>query len=125
MAMTKMEAEFGNLVKAFRKRHMGKGPREIRTTFCKHWAICEMSGNLSPVEKFISTSDDGKQILRQARTQMVKEMYRNHPPVELEELLGAGFVDLFVDIDIEKDIGMSIFVFDQDIERKWKGNVQG
>jgi len=117
--MNKTEAEFSNIVKAFRKRHMGKGPREIRTTFCKNWAICEISGNLSPVEKFISTSDDGKHILRQARTQMVKDMYRNHHPVELEELLDAKFVDLYVDIDIEKDFGMSIFVFDQDIGQKF------
>ncbi|GAA4861917.1 hypothetical protein GCM10023310_46640 [Paenibacillus vulneris] len=117
--MNKTEAEFSNLVKAFRKRHMGKGPREIRTTFCKHWAICEMDGNLSPVEKFIASGTDGKQALRTARTEMVKEMYKNHPPVEMEQLLGAKFVELFVDIDLEKDFGMSIFVFDQDIQSKF------
>ncbi|ANE48479.1 hypothetical protein SY83_21800 [Paenibacillus swuensis] len=117
--MNKYEAEFSNLVKAFRKRHMGKGPREVSTTFCKHWAICEMSGNLSPVEKFIATKDDGKQLLRDARTQMVKDMYRKHRPVEMEELLGAVFVDLFVDIDIDQDFGISVFVFDRNIEAKF------
>lgn len=117
--MNKYEAEFSNLVKAFRKRHMGKGPSQIRTTFCKCWAICEMEGNLSPVEKFIAGADDGKQMLRAARTEMVKEMYRKNHPVEMEEFLGAKFLDLFVDIDIEKDFGMSIFVFDQDIQKKF------
>lgn len=115
--MNKVEAEFSNLVKAYRKRHMGKGPREVTTTFCKNWAICEMNGNLSPVEKFIATKDDGKHVLREARTQMVKEIYREHPPVEMEQLLGAKFIELFIDIDIDKDFGMSIFVFDQDIEK--------
>ncbi|EJL44245.1 hypothetical protein BAG01nite_28490 [Brevibacillus agri] len=118
--MNKFEAEFSNLVRAFRKRHMGKGPSKISTTFCKNWAICEMEGNLSPVEKFIATSEDGKQTLRAARTEMVKEMYRKHQPVDMEAFLGAKLVDLFVDIDIERDFGMSIFVFDQDIEKKWK-----
>lgn len=117
--MNRTEAEFSNLVKAYRKRHMGKGPDRIKTTFCKHWAICEMEGNLSPVEKFIAKADDGRQMLRTARTEMVKEMYRDHPPVEMEELLGAKFVRLFVDIDIREDTGMSVFVFDQDIERKF------
>ncbi|SEO39233.1 DUF2294 domain-containing protein [Paenibacillus sp. OV219] len=117
--MNQTEAEFSNLVKAFRKRHMGKGPSRITTTFCKHWAICEMDGNLSPVEKFIAGASDGKQMLREARTQWVKEIYKNHPPTEMEALLGARFVDLFVDIDIDKDFGMSVFVFDQDIERKF------
>ncbi|MBO8172101.1 MAG: DUF2294 domain-containing protein [Bacillaceae bacterium] len=118
--MNKYEAEFSNLVRSFRKRHMGKGPREIKTTFCKNWAICEMEGNLSPVEKFIATADEGKQMLRAARTEMVKEIYRKNRPVEMEEFLGANFVELFVDIDIDKDFGMSIFVFDRDIEKKFK-----
>jgi len=38
----------------------------------------------------------------------------------MEAFLGAKLIDLFVDIDIERDFGMSIFVFDQDIEKKWK-----
>ncbi|SDN28779.1 Uncharacterized protein YbcI [Fictibacillus solisalsi] len=116
--MNNYEAEFSNLVRAFRKRHMGKGPRQIKTTFCKNWAICEMEGNLSPVEKFISGYSEGKQMLRSARTEMVKDMYKKNHPVEMEELLGAKFVDLFVDIDIEKDFGMSIFVFDENLEEK-------
>ncbi|CRF29037.1 Uncharacterized conserved protein [Mycobacterium tuberculosis] len=53
---------------------------------------------------------------------MIKEMYRTHRPVEIEELLGAQFVDLFVDIDLDKDVGMSIFVFDQDIQKKFSSS---
>lgn len=117
--MNNFEAEFSNLVRSFRKRHMGKGPRQIKTTFCKNWAITEMEGNLSPVEKFMATSDDGKQMLRAARTEMVKEIYQKNQPIEMEELLGAKFTDLFVDIDIEKDKGMSIFIFDENLEQKF------
>ncbi|SFL78710.1 DUF2294 domain-containing protein [Salibacterium qingdaonense] len=119
--MNKYEAEFSNLVRSFRKKHMGKGPSHITTTFCKNWAICEMEGNLSPVEKFIASEKDGRQMLREARTQMVKEIYKKHRPYEMEELLGSNFVELFVDIDIEKDIGMSIFVFEDNVEKKFNG----
>ncbi|MEH7386529.1 DUF2294 domain-containing protein [Bacillus sp. JJ1521] len=117
--MNKYEAEFSNLVRSFRKKHMGKGPSKITTTFCKNWAICEMEGNLSPVEKFIAGADEGKQMLRAARTEMVKEMYRRNKPVEMEEFLGSTLVDLFVDIDIDRDFGMSVFVFDQDLQKKF------
>ncbi|MBU9712618.1 DUF2294 domain-containing protein [Evansella tamaricis] len=117
--MNKYEAEFSNLVRAFRKKHMGKGPSVVRTTFCKNWAICEMEGNLSPVEKFIATTEDGKQMLRSARTEMVKKIYLKHRPVEMEELLQANYLDLFVDIDIEKDMAMSIFIFDENVELKF------
>jgi uncharacterized protein YbcI len=118
--VNKYEAEFSNIVRAFRKRHMGKGPSQVRTTFCKNWAICELEGNLSPIEKFIATAEDGKQMLRSARTEMVKEIYKKNQPHEMEELLGAKFISVFVDIDIEDDKGMSIFVFDQDLEVKFK-----
>jgi len=70
MIMNKFEAEFSNLVRAFRKRHMGKGPQKITTTFCKNWAICEMEGNMSPVEKFIASNKDGDQMVRAARTEL-------------------------------------------------------
>lgn len=118
--MNKYEAEFSNIVRAYRKRHMGKGPSQVRTTFCKNWAICELEGNLSPIEKFIATAEDGKQMLRAARTEMVKEIYKKYHPNEMEKLLGVSFIEVFVDIDIEKDKGMSIFVFDGDIEEKFK-----
>jgi len=118
--LNKYEAEFSNIVRSYRKRHMGKGPSQVRTTFCKNWAICELEGNLSPIEKFIATAEDGKQMLRAARTEMVKEIYKKNHPLEMEELLGVEFVKVFVDINIEEDKGMSIFVFDQDIEEKFK-----
>jgi uncharacterized protein YbcI len=118
-AMNRYEAEFSNLVKAYRKRHMGKGPSRIVTTFCKNWAICEMEGNLSPVEKFMASADEGKSFVRDARTLGVKDMYRKHPPVEMEALLDAKFVSLYLDIDVDKDFGMSIFVFDEDLQRKF------
>lgn len=117
--MEKYEAEFSNLVRTFRKKHMGKGPSKITTTFCKNWAICEMEGNLSPVERFIAGANEGKQVLRNARTEMVKEMYKKNPPVEMEDYLGCKLIDLFVDIDIDRDFGMSIFVFDENIEQKF------
>jgi uncharacterized protein YbcI len=117
--MNKYEAEFSNLVRSFRKKHMGKGPSKITTTFCKNWAICEMEGNLSPVEKFIASANDGKQMLRSARTEMVKDMYRKNHPVEMEEFLECKFIDLFVDIDIDRDFGMSIFVFNDNLEEKF------
>jgi uncharacterized protein YbcI len=119
-SMNPVEAEFCNLVKAYRKRFIGRGPSRITTTFCKNWAICEMEGNLSPVEKFIAKETEGKQMLHEARTNWIKELYRKNPPVEMEQLVQAQWIDLFIDIDIDQDLGMSIFVFDQDIATKFR-----
>jgi uncharacterized protein YbcI len=118
-AMNRYEAEFSNLVKAYRKQHMGRGPSRITTTFCKNWAICEMEGNLSPVEKFMVSAQDGKSMIRDARTLFVKDIYRKFPPVDMELFLDAKFLELYLDIDVEKDYGMSIFVFDKDLQQKF------
>lgn len=117
--MNRYEAEFSNLVKAYRKQHMGRGPSRITATFCKNWAICEMEGNLSPVEKFMVSAQDGKNMIRDARTLFVKDIYRKFPPVDMERMLGAKFLDLYLDIDVDKDYGMSIFVFDTDLQLKF------
>ena len=50
---------------------------------------------------------------------MVKQIYKKNPPIEMEEFLNCKFVDLFVDIDIDRDFGMSIFVFDEDLQQKF------
>lgn len=109
------EAAFSNLVRSFRKTHVGKGPDSIKTTFVGNWAICEMRGNLTPVEKFLAKSEDGKRSVRSARTEMIKELYEVHDISQIEELVSASMVKLFLDIDIEEDWAMSIFVFDRPI----------
>jgi uncharacterized protein YbcI len=110
------EAALSNLVRSFRKQHIGKGPDSIKTTFLGNWAICEMHGNLSPVEKFVAQNVEGRRTIRAARTEMIKELYETRDTSEIENLVGASLVELFVDINIEKDWGMSIFVFDKKID---------
>ena len=79
--MNRIEAEFSNLVKSYRKKHMGKGPERTQRP----------SANVGR-------------------------------SVEMEALLGAKFIQLFVDIDIEQDVGMSVFVFDEDLENSVERN---
>ncbi|WP_375377937.1 Na-translocating system protein MpsC family protein [Paenibacillus sp. MZ04-78.2] len=43
---------FRRSIESVSQTSYGRGPLEIRTTFCKHWVICGMEGNLSPVKKF-------------------------------------------------------------------------
>lgn len=110
------ELQFANLVRSYRKNHIGKGPEKIKITFSGNWAIAHMSGNLSPVERFIASSEQGRMMIWQARTHMIKELYSQTRPKEMEELVGAKFVQLFTDINVEKDETVSVFVFDRPID---------
>nr|WP_110925700.1 DUF2294 domain-containing protein [Planococcus massiliensis] len=122
LSIQQREQQFANLVRAYRKKHVGKGPEKIKVTFQNNWAIAHMSGSLSPVEHFMIQNENGRDMIRQARTQMIKELYNQIPPTDMEELVGAKFEKLFTDIHVEDDEVISIFVFDQPIDEQLKTN---
>ena len=81
-----------------------------------------MSGSLSPVEHFMIQNENGKNMIWQARTQMIKELYNQIRPTEMEELVNAKFEKLFTDINVDDDEVISIFVFDQAIDQQQEVN---
>ncbi|MYL43532.1 DUF2294 family protein [Virgibacillus massiliensis] len=115
-ATQQIEQQFANLVRSYRKKYVGKGPEKIKVMFQGNWAIAHMSGSLSNIEHFFMQNEDGLNMVRQARTQMIKELYDHIQPTEMEELVGAKFEKLFTDIHVESDEVISIFVFDQQID---------
>jgi uncharacterized protein YbcI len=114
--MSKKEAAFNELVRKVRKELFGKGPERIKTYFTKNIAITILQGNLTPTEKFIARSPEGKEMIHTARTRMIQEVYAQQVPDGLEELAGSKLVHLFSDIKIEEDIAVSVFLFEKKIE---------
>jgi len=114
-----LEHQFSMLVREIRKEYVGNGPKEITTKFIGSWAISEMKGNLTNIEKFMLHSEQGERMVHQTRTTFVKEIYRK-PEVLLrfENLMKAKVIRLFSDINLDEDIAMTVFVFDQPIEGK-------
>ncbi|WP_129728408.1 DUF2294 domain-containing protein [Ectobacillus funiculus] len=116
-----LEHQFSMLVREVRKEFVGNGPKEISTRFVGNWAISEMKGNLTNVEKFMISSEQGKQMVHEARTKMVKQIYKKDEVVnKFEALMGAKVLRMFSDINIDEDIAMTVFVFEQSIESKGK-----
>ncbi|MDF2038426.1 DUF2294 domain-containing protein [Cytobacillus oceanisediminis] len=116
MVMT-IEHQFNMLVREIRKECVGNGPREITTRFAGPWAISEMKGNLTNIEKFMIESSEGHQMVHEARTTLVKRIYEDSSKVKkLEELVQAKLVSIYADINIDLDIAMTVYVFDKDIK---------
>lgn len=112
----KLERKFANLIRAYRKSQIGKGPEKINVTFTRNWVIAHMSGCLSQVENFIIQTDEGRDMILRARTHMIKELYNDITPTEMEQLVGSKFIKLITDVDLEKDEVVSIFVFEHPID---------
>ncbi|CAA4511723.1 Putative cytosolic protein [Staphylococcus aureus] len=110
------EQQFSNLVRSYRKEYVGKGPNSIRVSFKDNWAIAHMTGVLSKVESFYPNDKRNESMLHYTRTEKIKQMYKEIDVNEMESVVGAKFVKLFTDIDLNDDEVISIFVFDKSIE---------
>ncbi|WP_132748443.1 DUF2294 domain-containing protein [Scopulibacillus darangshiensis] len=113
--MSKVIHEFNDIIRKLRKDCFGKGPERIHTIFVENMAIAKLYGNLTPTERFIASTDEGKEIVHSARTKMIQDMYAASPPANMEALIGAKFVHLFSDMKIEEDLAVSVFIFDKNI----------
>lgn len=111
----KKEAAFNDIIRKVRKDYFGKGPERIHTHFVENMAITKMQGNLTMVEKFIAKTPEGLKMVHDARTTMIQELYKEHIPEGLEELVGSRLTHLFNDIKIEEDIAISVFLFENPI----------
>lgn len=112
------EQMFNEIVRRVRKDYFGKGPERIHTVFVDNMAISILNGNLTPMEKFISHNPEGAEMVRAARTKLIQDVYAEHVPDGLEELVGSPLVHLFSDFKVEHDMGVSVFIFKDAIAGK-------
>ncbi|MBH8599623.1 MULTISPECIES: DUF2294 domain-containing protein [unclassified Thermoactinomyces] len=111
----KKEGAFNEIIRKVRKDLFGKGPERIQTTFVNNMAITILHGNLTPTEKFIARTTEGKEMVHTARTKMIQEVYTTNFHKELEKLIGSKLIYLFSDIKVEEDIAVSVFIFENKI----------
>jgi uncharacterized protein YbcI len=113
--MSKKVHEFNDILRKLRKELFGKGPERIQTVFVDNMAVSTLYGNLTPTEKFIARTPEGKEMVHSARTKLIQEVYKDSTPEGMNELVGATLLHLFSDIKVEEDIGVSVFIFDKNI----------
>ncbi|MBU3568817.1 DUF2294 domain-containing protein [Priestia aryabhattai] len=112
-----IEHQFNMLVREIRKDYVGNGPKEIHTRFIDNWVISEMKGNITNVEHFMINSKEGQRMVHEARTKLVKQIYKDPAVLErIEKLMNAQIVSIFTDIDLDVDVAMTIYVFDKPIQ---------
>ncbi|BDH60289.1 hypothetical protein MTP04_04190 [Lysinibacillus sp. PLM2] len=114
--MGKRETMFNDIVRKMRKEIYGKGPERIHTHFVENMAVTVMYGILTPTEKFITQTEEGKKVIHNARTQMIQDLYKQQIPEGMEELIGSKLLHLFSDVKIEEDMAVSVFIFEGRIE---------
>ena len=114
--MQRKEQVFNEMVQKVRKQLFGKGPDDVRTVFVDNMAITTMKGNLTPVEKFFTQTEQGVEMVHQARTKLIQQYYQRHAPEAVEQLVGSRLVRVFSDIHVRDDQAVSVFVFELPIQ---------
>ncbi|MGQ0514587.1 DUF2294 domain-containing protein, partial [Bacillus sp. D-CC] len=89
--MSKKVHEFNDMIRKLRKELFGKGPERIHTVFAENMAIATLYGNLTPTEKFISSTMDGAEMVHMARTKMIQEVYAANSREQLAAVLKKAF----------------------------------
>jgi uncharacterized protein YbcI len=113
--MGKKETAFNDIVRKVRKEIFGKGPEQIFTHFIENMAVTTMYGILTPTEKFIAQTQEGKKLIHSARTQMIQDVYKQQVPEGMEELVGSKLLHLFSDAKIDENMAVSVFMFEKPI----------
>lgn len=109
---SKAEAAISDALMLFQHEFVGRGPDRIRTRIVEDLVVVRSFGVLTPAEKQLANSSEGRRIIKAMRQQVLAAGRR-----ALEELVerhaGAKVVSVHSDISTETGEWMEVFVLDR------------
>jgi uncharacterized protein YbcI len=106
-----LEAEMCNLIRAFHKEKVGRGPTRILCRLVNNMAIVWMEGGLTRIEMLFSEQERGRTVVREFRSALMKEWYSSELNERIEGLFGLSVMEIFTDVNVENDSSAIVFVF--------------
>jgi uncharacterized protein YbcI len=114
IARNSMEVEFANFISSFIKENLGRGPRDIRVKLMENMLVFFVTGILSPMEKNVLKSKDGKRVVLEARRMYIDNSNSERIP-EFERIAGSKVLEHYEAWNLEKDSAVGVVVFERDI----------
>jgi uncharacterized protein YbcI len=94
------------------KLHMGKGPEVIKCNIVKDCVLVRKQGILTPSEQILARSEQGSQLIKEAR-QEIMGLVRNEFEDVITRTLGCRVLSLHTDIDVRRDERVEVFILDK------------
>lgn len=107
-----LQHEFKVHLEKYFKKTLGKGSDYTKVTIWDNMLIIQGQGFLTQVEKFISSTPKGFDLIRESRMEL-NEQYMNDNGPFFEEKLEAKCVYQFGDSDPKGDFWIHVMIFDQ------------
>ncbi|MGO0059411.1 Na-translocating system protein MpsC family protein [Brevibacillus fluminis] len=112
MEQGSLEQEITTFVSAFIKKTNGRGPRDIKVKMVDNLMLYFIEGILSPMEKYILQSPQGKSTIFEARRLYVENI-KEERIAAFEKILSAKVIDHYIGWDLDKDSAVGVVVYEK------------
>lgn len=112
-----IEAAISKAIVQFEVEHLGRGPADVRTYVIGDAIFVRLKGLLSPAEKQLAQSDEGRSLIKDHRRQLV-EACRSDLERAIEDVTGSQVVSLFTDVSTETGERIIVLTMADDVS-KW------
>ncbi len=95
-----IEAAISKAVVQFEVEQMGRGPADVRTYVIGDAIFVRLKGLLTPAERQLAHSEEGRTLIKDLRRQLV-EASRHALQGAIEDITGSKVISLFTDVSTE------------------------
>lgn len=119
MTKGQCEAEFTRAIVQFEKEYMGRGPVDARTFFIKDMILVRLQGLMTPAEKTLAETNDGRSLIKETRRQLFES---SRPLLDkiVRDVTGSKLLSLHTDMSTVTGERIIVFTVDQDLEKRFR-----
>jgi uncharacterized protein YbcI len=114
---SRTEATISDEMMGFQHEFLGRGPDRIRTRVVEDLVIVRSFGVLTPAEKQLASSFEGRRLIKAMR-QQVLEAGRSVLERIVQKHTGAQVVSVHSDISTKSGEWLDVFVLDRSVEEE-------
>ena len=112
-----IEAAISKAVVQFEVEQMGRGPADVRSYVIGDAIFIRLKGMLTPAERQLAQSEEGRTLIKDLRRQLV-EASRRALERMIEDATGSKVLSLFTDVSTETGERIIVLIMAEDAS-KW------
>jgi uncharacterized protein YbcI len=112
-----IEAAISKAIVQFEVEQMGRGPADVRTYIIGDAIFVRLKGMLSPAERQLALSEEGRTLIKDLRRQLV-EASRQSLETTIDEITGSKVQSLFTDVSTKTGERILVIIMTDDVS-KW------
>ncbi len=115
-----VEAELTKAMIKFEKEYIGRGPSDARSFFIQDMILIRLQGVLTPAERKLAESSDGKNLVKETRRQLF-ESSRNLIEEMVDEIVGVKVISLHTDMSSRTGERVVVLTMEENLQEKFSG----